>query len=270
MRVLRCQECEVLFLWPPLLDEEAAEYYAHYSKHLHQRGVAENETPEETFRRRSRGGKYRVEMARRFLKKGDAILDIGGGCGNFLVDMGREKLTSRAVLVESCREHLEFAREGLGIEGYEDAEEVEGPFDAIFLFHILEHIMAPAPFLKRCSALLVEKGLVIVEVPCSRDPLISLYESAPYKDFYFQPMHPYTHCSRSLELLFSGAGFESVQFIPFQRYPLSNHLQWLSNGKQGGNARFAEVLGSECEETYKRRLESSGFTDTLFGIFRKG
>jgi len=270
MRVLRCRECEVLFLWPPLLEEEAAEYYAHYSRHLHQRGVAENETPEKTFQRRSRGGRYRVEIAKRFLKKGDAILDIGGGCGNFLVDIGRENPDSRAVLVESCREHLEFAREALRIEGYEDVENVQGSFNAIFLFHILEHIVAPAPFLKRCSELLVEDGLVIVEVPCSRDPLISLYESAPYKDFYFQPMHPYTHCSRSLDVLFRGSGFEPVRFIPFQRYPLSNHLQWLSNAVQGGNAGFAEMLGTECEEAYKRRLEMSGFTDTLFGIFRKG
>lgn len=269
VRVFRCDSCSVLFLFPSMEEEESVDYYRHYSTHLHERGVAQNESPAQTFGRRSRTGKYRVEVVEKFLVDGDSILEVGGGCGNFLVDVTQRRMGLRAVLVESCREHLHYARQILGLQGCEDLKDVKGTFNKIFLFHVLEHIAQPTRFLEACRRLLTDHGMIVVEVPCSEDPLISLFDCSAYKDFCFQPMHPFVHCRSSLDVLFEKSGFETVQFIPFQRYPLSNHLQWLSKGLPGGNDELTEMLGSKCENAYKKRLEALGLTDTLFGVFRK-
>jgi len=211
-----------------------------------------------------------MQAVKKYIRFDDRVMEIGGGCGNFLVDLIENKITKDPVLIESCSDHLEYAKTRFNIEGYQEISKVKYNFNKIFMFHVLEHLIMPGSLLRNCSPFLNDKGLIVVEVPSSDDPLISLYDCAAYKDFYFQPMHPYIYNKKSLEFLFRQCGYRVVEFIGVQRYSLSNHLQWLVKGIPGGNADLAEALGEECETAYKNRMQSRGTTDTLFGIFQKG
>ena len=270
VKVYACNNCSLIFLHPMMCNKESNKYYLNYVSHLTSRGVAVNETPEQTFLRRENIGAYRIDIAKQFVNKKYNVLEIGGGCGNFIGNMIQKGLISSGVLVESCLSHLKYAANKFNLKCYVSLDEVgDNKFDAIFMFHVLEHIKEPIGFLKYCSSFLKQKGLFVVEVPSSSDPLLSLYGCDSFKDFYFQPMHHYVYSEKSLEYLFKKSGYKTSRFIYYQRYSLSNHLGWLAYGKQGNEQNFLGIIDNLMEKHYKNNLINAKHTDTIFGVFIK-
>jgi len=270
VKVYACQECSLIFLSPMMGDNDSSRYYINYVSHLTSRGVASDETPGETFIRRDKAGEYRIEIARKFVKSSHKVLEIGGGCGNFIGKMLEKKIISSGTLVESCIDHLRYAGKKFNLNCYASLDEIpKDKFDAIFMFHVLEHIKEPVFFLERCSSLLKKAGIFFIEVPSSSDPLLSLFRCNSFKDFYFQPMHHYTYSEKSLGLLFEKSGYRSQKFIYHQRYSLKNHINWLSTGKPGPGQEFSMIFDDEIENIYKKNLIKNKQTDTIFGVFQK-
>jgi len=59
-----------------------------------------------------------------------------------------------------------------------------------------------------------------------------------------------------------GCNLEFTKYI--QRYPLSNHLYWLSNNKPGGHQKWGNFIDSpELTKAYESQLSSMGVTDTV-------
>ena len=54
----------------------------------------------------------------------------------------------------------------------------------------------------------------------------------------------------------------------FQRYPLSNHLYWLSQGKPGGHKLWSFLDSPILKQTYADSLARIGQCDTLIGWFK--
>lgn len=62
-------------------------------------------------------------------------------------------------------------------------------------------------------------------------------------------------------------GLEEIQIEGVQRYPLSNHLNWLANGKGGGHKSPLSALDSdELLDAYQNALARIDATDTLVAI----
>ena len=269
-KVCCCGNCSLFFIHPPLTAQEEQSYYKDYSCHLQRRAVEGSKTVEETFLKRSESGQYRIDILKDYLLDASSILEIGGGCGNFIADIRKAGFGGEAVLVELCWEHLEFAIKKLGIKGFSALEDLKsGPFSAICMFHVLEHILEPVPFLNKCRDLLDEGGCLVIEVPSSSDPLLSIYDCDSYKDFYFQPMHHYVYSEKTLGVLAGLAGFSISKFIPIQRYPLSNHLHWLRSGRAGTENKYTEIVGKKLDDEYRKKMVENNTTDTIFCILRK-
>lgn len=251
-------------------DAETTAFYDGYPEHMAARNViATPETPEETFRRRAKLQDYRFEALLPYIPEGSVALEIGGGCGNFIGELLHSGRLAAASLVESCTRHLDYARNRFpGLSCLTDmASQAPASHDLIIMLHVLEHIPEPRPLLAECVRLLKPGGKIIVETPASTDPLISMYNCTAYKDFYFQPMHPYVYCQSTFDHLFSAFGFSALAFEHVQRYSLSNHLIWLSKGRPGGDTTLDALLGPECQAAYRSSLRTSSLTDTIFGIF---
>lgn len=62
-----------------------------------------------------------------------------------------------------------------------------------------------------------------------------------------------------------------MEFIKhIQRYPLSNHLYWLSKGKPAGHVKWGNFLDSEeLSKAYENQLASLQATDTIIACFIK-
>jgi len=260
-QVLRCQSCDVTFIHPMMDEEQEREFYKSYNEHVKKRGVALSGSTKELHEKSLAVAAERVTVIGDLFRNATDVLEVGAATGAFLTQLPDKTCT----VVEPADDNREFARQ-FAAEVYADIEDIPTGrrFDIICMFHVFEHIRQPASFLDSCRKLLRSGGWIIIEVPHSADPLISLYQCSAYKDFYFQPMHPFIHSVESLRTIFSAQGFSEKQVIYHQRYGLVNHLNWLATGQPGGNAEWQALLGENRE--YRAALEKAGQTDTIFYI----
>jgi SAM-dependent methyltransferase len=97
------------------------------------------------------------------LPPGSRVLDFGSGDGNFLRRTSREGWVSFGL-------EASFLPENHAPGGYEvftslDEVRLHGPFDAITLWHVLEHLPDPVATLRELEAMLTPKGVIVIGVP---------------------------------------------------------------------------------------------------------
>lgn len=262
-KVYQCLDCDLLFIHPMMNEEEEAAFYENYNNHVKQRGAVD-EASNISFHEKSLViANERLSVISSFFSDQYKVLEVGSSTGAFL-SLLPEHHTFACELNDENRRASEKFITGASYSSIESIS--EDSFDVICLFHVFEHFRDPMAFLQRCAALLSEQGIVIIEVPCANDPLISLYDCKEFKDFVFQPMHPMVYSEKSLDYVFEKSGFIKTKVIYYQRYGLANHLSWFKNKKPGGD-RILESFFSCCAE-YKTVLESRKKTDTIFYIAR--
>jgi len=264
-RVYRCASCDLAFLYPAMTGKEEKRFYAHYDTHMKKRlsfsppgGIGKSHVSARA------AAAERFAVVKGLFKGARTALEIGSSTGAFLETLKNAGFSRGGLTgIEPCRAHREYSRR-VTSDVYGDISELPAgrKFDIICMFHVFEHIARPALFLRECKRHLKNKGRMLIEVPFIQDPLISLYDSSVFKDFYFQPMHPYVHSLGSLRHIFLRSGFRETKAIYYQRYGLDNHLAWLSKGKPGGDRNFARLFAGD--RFYKDALEKTGTTDTLF------
>jgi SAM-dependent methyltransferase len=138
--------------------------------------------------------------------------------------------------------------------------------DVIFLFHVFEHLTDPASWLVAAKRLLAPGGQIVIEVPSLDDPLLSLYKSSTYRDFYFQKQYSFVCSAALLRRVLEHNGF-AVEVMPYQRYGLENHLTRPVDGRPGGSVELRAIF-FDCEADYRTALESRGLADSAFVIAR--
>ena len=100
--------------------------------------------------------------------------------------------------------------------------------------------------------------------------LSSILECEEYKQYKLWSQHLILHTRDSLKKTLEFVGFKDIQIESVQRYPLSNHLNWLANGKGGGHKTPLSMLDSEMLiDAYHNSLARINATDTLVAIAKK-
>lgn len=196
-----------------------------------------------------------------------SVLEVGAADGEFLalVRTRRPDMLLAAIEPDESTRPQRDAIAGLRqFATLEEAADAGLAVDVICLFHVFEHLADPVNWMATAKRLLVPGGQLVIEVPSLDDPLLSIFDSAPYREFYFQKQHPFVYSAASLRRVLEHQGF-GVEMIPYQRYGIENHLAWLSAGKPGGSMEFQRIF-SGCDAAYKSALETRGLTDTLFAI----
>jgi len=206
---------------------------------------------------------------RSFVNNISNLLEIGAGDGSFLRIIKENHPTVGLSAVEPDASTLSQREEIENLENYESLEEIckyNNKYDAICLFHVLEHIIDPSAYLSKIGQSLIKNdSLVVVEVPFLFDPLLSVYGCETYKKFYFQSQHPYIYSNTSIVRLMESNGFVTKEVISYQRYGFENHLNWLANNSPGGNELFRNIF-NETNKSYLTELEDFGKTDTVIWV----
>ncbi len=191
-------------------------------------------------------------------------MDVGTGVGGILDILS--PLTLETVAVEP----QEVARKSLlslGYKTYSSIEDVrENNFDAVTLFHVLEHFTNPIDTLKSIRGKMVKGGKIIIEVPHAKDFLISFLENEAFKSFTFWSEHLMLHTRESLNIFLETAGFSNIVIKGFQRYSLANHLYWLSHGQKNGHVVWQCLRTAELDQAYSNMLCGIDKTDVLIAI----
>ena len=192
------------------------------------------------------------------------VLDFGCGAGGFLASA--KDLAAKAVGVELERrvqDHWEGSEIMIFPTIDAAADAFKGGFDLITAFHVIEHLADPCRILKKLGSLLKPEGRMIIEVPSANDALLTLYDCESFQRFTYWSQHLHLFTAPTLTALLKKAGLIVISVQHYQRYPLANHLHWLSQGKPGGHGAWSFLNNAEIDNAYAQLLASIGRTDTL-------
>jgi 2-polyprenyl-3-methyl-5-hydroxy-6-metoxy-1,4-benzoquinol methylase len=214
----------------------------------------------------------RADFVSRYVPIGARILDVGSSYGFFLEQMSKKgyKVTGIEVSAERRNISNKVTRAPVLDINLLEKDIGIGQFDAVVMFHVLEHVPDPVKFCLRLKEYISEKGCLIVEVPNLDD--LMLEESMPYKLFWWQRAHLSYFGCRTLKHVFKKAGYPKVTIEGNQRYGIDNMMQWIVTGKPQLKRPLFQTEGSHkwLEEYYKHYLVRKKRCDTLVAIAHKG
>jgi len=192
------------------------------------------------------------------------LLDFGCGAGGFLLKT--QSITSLSHGLEPEQRLCDHFHAN-GLKVFSNLKETCGAisekYDVITIFHVLEHIPDPKGVLNELGKLLADGGQIIMEVPNADDALLTLYHNEPFSNFTYWSCHLYLYNMETLQMLFDLTNLKVNYIEQIQRYPLSNHLYWLSKGKPGGHQKWHFLDSPELNALYERHLASINKCDTI-------
>lgn len=198
---------------------------------------------------------------------GKIIVDFGCGAGDFLRHAAN--YTNKCWGIELQESHIKNLNE-LGIPTTNNLSEIEdSSIDTFFFFHSFEHLNCPIDILNQTYQKLAPGGKIIIEVPNANDFLIT-YGVDEFIDFTLWSQHLVLHTHRSIQTFLENAKFKEVITTGVQRFPLSNHMTWLSKRKPGGHFSTLSMLDtSTLNSAYADALGKIGANDTIVCIGEK-
>lgn len=255
LKVLECDACGLVFL--SSFDHIQLSHYEESGMH------GGSPLPVQDWLRESDADD---ERRFRFLRSGltgKSVLDFGCGAGGFLLKAREVAATAEGIEPE-LRLQPYFDQSGLKVWTQIDAVMTSGSrYDLITAFHVVEHLPDPRATLVQLATLLKAEGELIVEVPNSDDALLTLFECDPFTHFTYWSQHLFLFNPRTLSDLVSQAKLKLRWIKQVQRYPLSNHLHWLSRGQPGGHQKWAFINSPVLDDAYSAQLAALGHCDTL-------
>ncbi len=255
LEIYECNSCGLVFLSSHIHINDI--FYANSG--MHEGNVDMSRWIRETYPDDSRRYCYLKQML-----EGKDVLDYGCGAGGFL-KLARDTAKSVAGIEPDRSVDSVFAAEKIML--WHSLEEVNGYFDLISLFHVLEHLPDPVASLGRLADHLKDDGCLIAEVPNADDALLDIYGCEAFANFTYWSCHLFLFNPFTLEKAAKKAGLQVRYIKQIQRYPLSNHLYWLAQGKPGGHRSWGFLDSPELNQAYEKQLAAVGKCDTLIACF---
>ena len=193
------------------------------------------------------------------------IVDFGCGSGEFLNLV--KPFCNEIIGIELQKDYVNFLN-SKNIKCISNISGIENnSIDTVVSFHVIEHLPDPIKILSELGVKLKSGGTIIIEVPHANDFLLTYLKNENFKNFTLWSQHLVLHTRESLNLTLIEAGYQNIQIYGTQRYPLSNHLNWLKNGKPGGHKSILSEIDTEnLSDAYEKALCKINATDTLVAI----
>ena len=97
---------------------------------------------------------------------------------------------------------------------------------------------------------------------------MGLYQSKGFQNFVYWSQHVFVFNEATINTLIEKTSLKVNWFKHVQRYPLSNHLYWLTNDKPRGHEIWNFLDNDALNQEYENQLAKKGITDTI--IFSVG
>lgn len=188
------------------------------------------------------------------------VLDFGAGNAGFL--RLAKNVAKEAVGVEIDESLADYFKEN-DLNVVNNLGKVDGKFDLITMFHVLEHLPDPQKILQEIAPLLAENGQIIIEVPSSNDALLKLYKNKGFQNFTYWGCHLYLFNENTLRSLFNGSDFKVDYIKHVQRYGIANHLHWILKNKPNGHNLWKAIDLNFINKIYETILSFFKITDTI-------
>lgn len=259
--IVQCINCKLTQLAPIPSDKENRDFYdrGRQLKNINQPkevkilAIKQNE---DTLRRAS--------FLTAILKHGDSILDIGSGFGFLVEEMKNRGFKPTGIEISSFARRIAKKVTQVPIINIDmQKNKLNKKYNAITMYHVLEHLTDPINFIKKIKLNLYAKGKIIIEVPNIDD--LMLTSNKAYNQFYWQRAHLLYLNKNTLTKILEGAGFSRLKFWYTQRYGLSNFMNWMMNNAPQIDKPVFETNDNYkwLERQYKKELIRTGKSDTL-------
>lgn len=186
------------------------------------------------------------------------LLDIGAGTGAFAAEMKKANWTVTALEPDETARNIAKNKHGLVLQQSDDlfAQTAES-FDAITLWHVLEHVHQLNDYLQTFQKILKPNGRLIIAVP-NYTSLDATY----YKEYwaaYDVPRHLYHFSPASMKQLFALYNFDVIEMkpMPFDAFYVSMLSEQYKTGKNKFVSAFWVGLQSNLKASGKPDKSSS-------------
>jgi SAM-dependent methyltransferase len=177
------------------------------------------------------------------VRPGGRLLDVGCGHGLLVDEARRRGWDARGLEVSSSA--ASYARDALGLDVREEPVEAldparDGPFDAIVLADVIEHLDDPVAVVRSCAALLAADGGVLCVV--TPDPGSRTARVAGARWWALLPGHTYLLPRPTLRAVLAGEGLQVADDTGLRRtFSLSYWMQGLGE-RSGGVGRALSAV----------------------------
>lgn len=243
--VAECQSCTLRFTQNVPDENTIAPYYKseNYISHTNTSKGFINKLYQ-SVRKRTIEKKRKLIEQDTGIKKGK-IVDVGSGIGSFISEMKQHGWDATGL--EPDADARKVAKELYGLELADIAQFYHLPadhFDAITLWHVLEHVHDLSKYVQQLRTLLTEKGKLFIAVPN-----YTATDAARYKEYwaaYDVPRHLYHFSPFSIETLMKKNGLKVLKYKPmwYDSFYISLLSSKYKNGKTNWLSAFWNGLRS--------------------------
>lgn len=201
------------------------------------------------------------------VKRG-TVLDIGCGTGAFLGMCNKNRW--EVFGIEPDADARSIAKETNGVSSAASIKDFDSlfpgqQFDAITMWHVLEHVHDLEEFFSFISTRLKDKGALIIAVPnCSS------YDAQKYGEFwaaYDVPRHLYHFTPKDLKTLMNKRGYKQVDIRPmiFDSY----YVSMLSEKYQRGKISYIRAFFTGLKSNIRANKTGEQFSSQIYVFKRK-
>ena len=202
------------------------------------------------------------------------IIDIGGGYGDFVVQLSEKYSNSDITILEpgvsrittSNKDNLTKINQLLNTTfSLENKEK----YDIVSSFHVLEHVLNPIEFIQNCYNMLKPGGILYIEVPNQNNDLLE--KSEYYRNnIWYMKAHISYFTVPVIENILIQLGINKYTFYGFERYDYNNYLNWINENKPQSICSFYNGIPKSNEESiWIENREKNFETDCFYVIIRK-
>jgi SAM-dependent methyltransferase len=211
--IAKCSHCNFLITTPRPSDEELGKYYISNNYISHSNNA--NSFIDKIYklsRHFTLQWKYQIIAKNISPSKDFTILDFGCGTGAFLKKCKENGTTIAGV--EPSTSARTIAIQALNQPIYENLKEVNQTFNAITLWHVLEHVSTLNDTIQNLKSKLDEHGTMFIAVPN--------FESEDAKKYgkfwagYDVPRHLWHFSKRSIQLFLEKNGLKLIKILPMK------------------------------------------------------
>ena len=254
----RCAECNFLFTNPRPDQQHIGQYYESNNYISHQDN-ASNLTNFVYKIVRKITLKQKVSWINEFSKTKGKLLDFGCGTGHFL--QAAQKDGWKVTGLEPNPKALSIARGKMNLKVYEKIDDLENEkkFDAITLFHVIEHVHDLEQTMKILYSKLKQRGNLYIAVPN-----FNSYDSMLYKENWASldvPRHLYHFTKETMEKLAKEhqLKIKAIKPMKFDSY----YVSILSEGYIGNKNKLISALRNGYKSNVLAEKENN-YSSLLF------
>ena len=230
-QIQKCIQCEFILTSPRPTEEKLATYYLsdNYVSHTASAKTLFDKIYEKA---RQRTLQWKLTLVKHFINasQNPSILDYGCGTGFFLQKMKDNHFQISGVEPSPvARTHAEKIT---GIKIDSDLSQIKKSFDAITLWHVLEHVSELNDTLDSLKKKLKEKGTIIIAVPNHKSEDAKMY-GAVWAG-YDVPRHLWHFDQNSMKQLLAKHKLKIIETIPMKLDALYVSMlseKYLANGQ---------------------------------------